>query len=391
MPMKRILSIDIFRAITMFLMIFVNDLWTLFEVPEWLEHASADADRLGFSDVVFPVFLFIVGLSIPFAINNRKSKGDSNARILYHIIVRTIALLVMGIYMVNLENINDELMPMSKNIWQLLMVLAIFLVWNKYQRQKGKVTTKEWPLKIAGILVFIILAMVYKGGTIENPIWMKPHWWGILGLIGWAYLLGALLYLAAGNRPWVIAGIWVLFILLNIQEFVSIQGMPQIRLIVSASVYASTLGGMVASLLYLHFQDKKNTNSFLFGLGILTSIMILLGFALRPEWGISKIRATPSWTTICLGISFGLFGLLYYLADIRKRAGWARFIGPAGTSTLTCYLIPYFHYALLSISAIYLPVALRTGGLGIIKSLLYAFIIIQLAGVLGKVNIRLKI
>ena len=389
--MKRIISIDIFRAITMFLMIFVNDLWTLFEVPEWLEHASADADRLGFSDVVFPVFLFIVGLSIPFAINNRKSKGDSNARILYHIIVRTIALLVMGVYMVNLENINAELMPINKNIWQLLMALAIFLVWNKYQHQEGKVTKKEKSLRIVGVLIFIFLAVVFKGGSAENPTLMKTYWWGILGLIGWAYLVGALIYLILGNRPWVIAGIWVLFILLNIQEFVSIPGISGIRLVVSASVYASTLGGMVASLLYLHFQDKKNTTSFLYGLGLLALIMILLGFALRPEWGISKIRATPSWTTICLGISFGLFGLLYYLSDIRKWTGWAKFIGPAGTSTLTCYLIPYFHYALLSMSAIYLPVALRTGGVGIIKSLLYAFLVIQLTGLLGKMNIRLKI
>jgi len=389
--MKRIISIDIFRAITMFLMIFVNDLWTLFEVPEWLEHASADADRLGFSDVVFPVFLFIVGLSIPFAINNRKSKGDSNARILYHIIVRTIALLVMGVYMVNLENINAELMPISKNIWQLLMALAIFLVWNKYQQKEGKVTKKEKSLRIVGVLVFIFLAVVFKGGSVENPTLMKTYWWGILGLIGWAYLVGALIYLFLGKRPWVIVGIWVLFILLNIQEFVSIPGISGIRLVVSASVYASTLGGMVASLLYLHFQDKKNTTSFLYGLGLLALIMILLGFALRPEWGISKIRATPSWTTICLGISFGLFGLLYYLSDIRKWIGWAKLIGPAGTSTLTCYLIPYFHYALLSMSAIYLPVALRTGGVGIIKSLLYAFLVIQLTGLLGKMNIRLKI
>lgn len=388
---NRIQSIDIFRALTMFLMIFVNDLWTLKNVPEWLEHAAANEDALGFSDVIFPAFLFIVGLSIPFAIDNRRRKGDSNGKILYHILVRTFALLVMGVYMVNLESINEELMPVSRNIWQLLMAFAIFFIWNKYSRPEGKATKKEHVLKVAGILILIYLVVVYRGGTAENPEWMKPHWWGILGLIGWAYLMGALVYLAAGKRPWVIAVVWVLFILLNVQEFIPIPGIPKISLIVTTSMYAATFGGMVASLLYLHYKNKGKAISFLYPVLLLALVMIIVGLALRPEWGISKIRATPSWTTICLGISFAMFGLLYYLSDIMNWTGWAKWIGPAGTSTLTCYLIPYFHYALLSMFAIYLPVVLRTGGVGIVKSLLYAFLIIQFTGLLGRMNIRLKI
>ncbi|MDR3058865.1 MAG: hypothetical protein LBU84_12090, partial [Prevotella sp.] len=53
----RIASIDIYRALTMFFMIFVNDLWSITGVPHWLEHAAADEDMLGFSDIVFPSFL----------------------------------------------------------------------------------------------------------------------------------------------------------------------------------------------------------------------------------------------------------------------------------------------------------------------------------------------
>jgi predicted acyltransferase len=67
----RINSIDIFRAITMLLMVFVNDFWTLTGIPSWLQHSGATQDFLGFSDIVFPCFLFIVGMSIPYAIMNR--------------------------------------------------------------------------------------------------------------------------------------------------------------------------------------------------------------------------------------------------------------------------------------------------------------------------------
>lgn len=55
----RIASIDIFRGLTMFFMLWVNSFWSLSEVPHWLQHAARGEDMLGFSDVIFPAFLFI--------------------------------------------------------------------------------------------------------------------------------------------------------------------------------------------------------------------------------------------------------------------------------------------------------------------------------------------
>lgn len=56
----RLTSIDILRALTMFFMIWVNDFWTIKDVPKWLEHSKANEGYLGFSDVIFPLFLFIL-------------------------------------------------------------------------------------------------------------------------------------------------------------------------------------------------------------------------------------------------------------------------------------------------------------------------------------------
>src|SRR6187401_2418035 len=89
---QRITSIDILRALTMVLMIFVNDLWSLKNIPEWLEHVAPGVDGIGLADVVFPAFLFIVGLSLPFAVENRRKKGDSELQLVKHVLVRTIAL-----------------------------------------------------------------------------------------------------------------------------------------------------------------------------------------------------------------------------------------------------------------------------------------------------------
>src|SRR6476646_730289 len=98
---QRITSIDILRALTMVLMIFVNDLWSLKNIPGWLEHVAPGVDGIGLADTVFPAFLFIVGLSLPFAIDHRRKKGDTEAQLVLHVVTRTVALLVMGVFLVN--------------------------------------------------------------------------------------------------------------------------------------------------------------------------------------------------------------------------------------------------------------------------------------------------
>jgi predicted acyltransferase len=122
-----------------------------------------------------------------------------------------------------------------------------------------------------------------------------------------------------------------------------------------------------------------------------TAILLLFGFLTRPVWGISKIMATPSWTAICAGITSISFAVLYLLSDKLEITRWADVIAPAGYSTLTCYLIPYYVYAIGALSRLSMPGALTAGWVGIVKSIVFSILIIQLTGLLGKIQIRLKI
>src|SRR6185295_6341634 len=99
----RVLSIDAFRGITILVMIFVNELHGVSGIPSWMKHMPADADAMTFVDLVFPSFLFIVGMSIPFAFNARLLKGDSAKIIWTHTLKRALALIIIGVYMVNAE------------------------------------------------------------------------------------------------------------------------------------------------------------------------------------------------------------------------------------------------------------------------------------------------
>ncbi|MGI9544364.1 MAG: heparan-alpha-glucosaminide N-acetyltransferase domain-containing protein [Cyclobacteriaceae bacterium] len=386
----RVASIDIFRALTMLLMIFVNDLWTLTDIPRWLGHKLDDEDGMGLADGVFPAFLFIVGLSVPLAIQARKQKGQSTIYIFGHIVIRSLALIVMGVFMVNLENINNQLLPYSKHYWQILMTLAFFLIWNYYRDKKALSTIPQWVMQILGVGILIYLAVIFKGGSAEDPQWMRTYWWGILGLIGWGYLVCATLYLVVGDKLLWIGVICLVFYLLNVQQFVSPFD-RSFKIVVGASVHASVMTGVLTTLILLKLRNTDKSTQLVMALLSLAAILIIFGFVTRPEWGISKIRATPSWTAICAGISIVFFLLIYLIADKKGFTKWANPIAPAGRSTLTCYLLPYYVYAIIALVSFELPGSWTNSYIGIFKSLVFSYLIIALTGLLEKIPLRLKI
>lgn len=384
---QRLASIDVFRAFTMFMMIFVNDLWTLTGIPEWLEHTAAEADGMGLADTVFPAFLFIVGLSIPLAIARRQSRGASTGSSLGHILTRSLALLVMGVFHVNLENYNNAAAALPKPYWEILITIGFFLVWLDYSRDMAK--QRKYFLQGTGVALLVMMAILFRGGGPDHPVWMRFYWWGILGLIGWSYLLSATVFLFSKDRLVLLIGALLFFLMFNIATdagwLESLSGIRQYVWIVGdGSMPALTMAGVVTSVIYSRLVEKNKYAQSVWILMAIAAVMLIGGFALRPYWGISKIRATPSWVMICTAISIAFFVLLTFLTDVKKKQDWFSVIKPAGTSTLTCYLLPYIHYSLYSIIGISLPLVIRTGPAGIIKSLLYALVIILIGGWLEK-------
>ncbi|WP_345239712.1 heparan-alpha-glucosaminide N-acetyltransferase domain-containing protein [Nibrella saemangeumensis] len=390
----RIASIDIMRAITMVFMIFVNDLWSLTGIPTWLEHVPAQADGLGFADTIFPAFLFIVGMSIPFAVSARRQKGDNTFQLLRHIAGRTLALLVMGLFLVNGENINAEATGMERVVWYSLSCLAFILIWNAYPK-----TANAWIVRLAqlaGIGILLTLAVIYRGGEGDAVNRFSTYWWGILGLIGWSYLVGALSYTVSRGKFAPLLIIWLVFCALSM--IASAQLIPKdsfLKLlpnaIIGGTLPAFTLGGILTTLIFQYYRKQTNNRALMLVLGAIAAVLLLLGFYTRTFWDISKIRSTPPWLFLCSAFTILAFMAVYWLADLRGKSPWFNVIKPGGTDTLLCYLMPYFAYAIVVLADLSLPAFLLTGVVGLLKSLVFALLCVWVAGVLSRNGIRLKL
>ena len=395
---KRLLSIDVLRAINMFFMIFVNDLSGVSKVPEWIDHVKGWEDGMHFADTIFPLFLFIAGLSIPLAIGRRIEKGNSFSSIAGYILLRSFALIVMGFFHVNMEDYSRQaLLPHA--VWELLLTASFFLIWLDYPETMAK--AKRYTFIGAGVVILIVLGILYKGNADggAGTRWLEPSWWGILGLIGWAYLVCAGVYLLVkGNFTWLVAAL-VALVIVNLISHGDVYMVFKekiyrlsIWVIKDGSCAALMMSGVVVSLLYSKIIAKGSYKWLWPIFTALGAALIVLGFIVRPyTHGISKIHSTPSWIFLCTGIGVILFELIIFLVDVKGKEGWFKIIKPAGTSTLTCYLIPYLLVGLMSLVHFRYPEFLDEGTGGIIRSFAISFIVILITGVLEKRRIRLKI
>jgi heparan-alpha-glucosaminide N-acetyltransferase len=385
---KRLLSIDVFRAITMLLMIFVNDVSGVAHIPAWIEHTQANEDGMGFADSIFPTFLFIVGLSLPFAIKNRLAKGLSTISTAWYIVGRSAALIIMGFFHVNSENYSSRTF-IPHSVWMLLITISFFLIWLDYPPTLDK--KKRYGLITVGILLLLAMAWYYEGSSYEAPETMKPHWWGILGIIGWAYLVCALAFLITKGNFIAQTIILAVFVLINL--FTHLGWLPfSIPVIGDASSVSLIMAGVVTTSLYSLLAGKKKSKQLWSSLTIIGLAMIVLGFVIRPfAGGISKIHSTPAWVFICGGIAVLVFELLIWLVDVKGKQNWFKIIKPAGTSTLTCYLIPYILLSAFSLLHFNFPQWLNEGIGGIVRSFGIAFLVILIVGLMEKKRIRLKV
>lgn len=408
-------AIDMLRALTMALMIFVNDFWKVHGVPQWMEHAKPGADFIGLSDVVLPLFLFAVGMSVPYAIENRFRKGLATESTLGHILMRAFSLMIMGCVIGNASQRLPEDFSLYKiGFYWILMVVCFFCVWNAYPSKDISAGRKRMYMAIRclGIAGLLFLAFTYrspKGFVFDVR-------WSILGSIGWTYLVTAIVYLLTRSNLRRLGLVWfAMFVLcaltnhtreelgggnlLGFQEPNFLGGILTAWHIGNNTLLC--LGGVIFSVIIAgrgfsprmcaksqvenHFRQFSQ-----FTLSALTAF-ILLAVISRRVWIAAKIGLTIP----CIFYIYALAIAMYAIFIILYRCNFTRWyewlFRPAGTATLTTYMIPYIFYGFADIFNIVLPDLLTYPPMALWNCFGFSLLVIFISGVLERLGIKLKI
>ena len=395
----RIVSIDVFRGLTMILMIFVNDLSSVHGLPRWTYHAHAMEDRMTYVDMVFPAFLFILGMALPLATERRLRRDPSFPRLWMHIIVRTIALLVFGLILANAEDGSPAHMHgLPQFLWPLLALLGAALFWLVYPRDRARRPVFA-VLRFGGLALLIVMAALFRRVTRQGDVaWISTSYPEILGLLAFTYLSVTFLYLLTRRWAWAPLGWFVLLMALCCANAAKLVLFPDhLSLWVwpfsNGSMAAIAMAGLFTSSLFFgQLADSLGSARNRIRAGILFGALCLAaGWMLKPL-GISKIRATPTWSLWSIGASVIVFVALFWICDLRRQTRWAFFTRSAGSNTLLTYLLPDFVYFLVAFSGwTWLSHHFTEGWPGIARALLFTGLMLVLSAAFTRARVRLQL
>ena len=392
----RLASIDIFRGLTMTLMILVNALAEIKGLPWWTYHMKADVDAMTYVDMVFPFFLFIVGLSMPLAIRQRLKKNPSLPALWLHVATRSAALVVLGLILANAEKGDAALMGISPAIWALVALTGAALFLNIYGESKRYSALHRW-LRIFGLLLVVAMFAIFRTSAPSGQAaWINFHYPEILGYIGSTYLAAAILYIPTRRWLWAPLAWFIAMASLNALTAAKwITVTRGLRYYVwpfgNGSLVSMTVAGILTSVIFLGAHRWQALHQKML-LGLTLGISALVAGWLLTPLGISKVRATPTWSLYSIGAAVLLFAALYWICDVKKQTAWALFARPAGSNTLTTYLLPDFWFFILAAAGIrYFDTHLNSSWPGAVWCAVFTAFVLAVSALLTRWRIRLQL
>src|SRR5437867_2667958 len=299
----RLVSLDFFRGVTMFMLIGESTglyerlrdpalKGTLLGALGWqLEHHPWNG--LHCWDLVQPFFMFIVGVAMPFSIGKRWQQGDSWRKTFHHALIRSSLLLFFG--------------------------------WALYCIGPGHLTFELWNVLAQLSFTYLVAFLMMR-----RPAWLQ------IGFTIFLLALSEALY-----RTWPVPGFdqpfvpdhnfgsWVDLLLmgkLSRGHWVAFNAVP---------TTAHTMWGVLAGQLLMSNRPAGQKIKILATAGL---IGVIVGYALDPVTPIVKRICTSSFVIVSGGWCLLALGLSYWVVDVKKFQKWARFFCYVGMNSLLIYL-----------------------------------------------------
>ena len=295
---NRLLSLDAFRGITIAAMILVNTPGSWGYVYAPLRHA----DWHGWTptDLIFPFFLFIVGVAMTFSIQTLIGV-DFKSEIYKKVIKRSVILFLLGV----LLNFYPFGIPFTSDGWSNFSFSSIIDTFL--------------DIRIMGVLQRIALCYLFTSIMIIH-LTRRDQFYAAFGLLA-VYAIAILLYghlTLEDNLARTID-----LAIFSPANMYSVRGIPfdPEGLFSTIPAIVTTLSGVfVGNLLRGHLSPKeKATQLVLWGLA-----GILLGNGLNILIPINKQLWTPSYVFLTSGWACLILALFYWLMDIKKTNLWAK-------------------------------------------------------------------
>jgi predicted acyltransferase len=128
---KRMVSLDILRGVTIAFMIMVNNNGG---DAAWAQMHHADWNGLTATDLVFPTFLFAVGVSIVFATQARLMRGETRGQLALHALLRALVLIAFGVVVNSFPHFRLEHMRfygVLQRIGVCYLLVQLFYLWDR--------------------------------------------------------------------------------------------------------------------------------------------------------------------------------------------------------------------------------------------------------------------
>lgn len=272
----------------------------------WIAAQTHHTEWNGFRlwDLVFPLFLFLAGVSMPFSMEHRIARGDGRRALHAHVLKRACALVFLGIVYNGLLTFDFAHQRYASVLGRIGLAWAGAALIFLHTDVRGQVA---WAV---GLLVAYWLAMVWipVPGIGAGDLGPGRNLADFLD----QHLLPGRLH--RGNRD------------------------PEGILATVPAVSTALLGVLTGHWLRTARSEASKV------IGMLAAGVVLcgLGLAWHPVFPINKNLWTSSFACLCAGLSLLSLALFYYVIDVRGHRGAAFFLVVVGTNAITVYLLHDF-------------------------------------------------
>lgn len=306
---SRLLSLDAFRGLTVAAMILVNNPGDWGHVYAPLEHAAWHGCTP--TDLVFPFFLFIVGVSIAFSLGRNTPPGRVPAEVedltgvRRKILIRGLKLFALGLFL----NLFPRFDPSTVRVMGVLQRIA---------------------------LVYVVCALIFLKTNPRQQVWML-----VLLLTGYFLLLTKMPVPgvgAASLEPESNLAAWFDRLVLGESHlWKAVQGLwdPE-GLLSTVPAIGTGIAGMLAGYALRRRGDAAKRTVRLVGVGL---GLVALGLVWSRWFPLNKSLWTSSYVAYTAGLAMLLLALFYWLIDVRGYRRWARPLEVFGVNAIAAFFL----------------------------------------------------